>query len=120
MNSEGSSLRGDAAGVDFAVDLRQAAEQEVGDIGQGGGPAWRNPVLDNEQGQASQEGVDAGGELGSGQDVVAKGGGEVDFGLGGVLRSVAEAKDRVVEGGKMAAAPGLGAMGASKRRSRIE
>jgi hypothetical protein len=39
--------------VVLAVDLRQAAEKEVGEIGEGGGPVWRNAVLDDEQGQAS-------------------------------------------------------------------
>jgi hypothetical protein len=49
VKSGGNVLRGEAPSVVLAVDLRQAAEKEVGEIGWGG-PMWRNAVLDDDSG----------------------------------------------------------------------
>ena len=76
----GTFFGGEAPSVVLAVDLRQAAEKEVGEIGEGGGPVWRNAVLDDEQGQASHERIDTSGGLRIGQEAITKGGGEVEFG----------------------------------------
>jgi hypothetical protein len=68
----GDQFEWKAAGVVFAVDFRQGTEQEIRDIGQDGGTARRDAVLNYENGQASQEGVDVGGALGSGEEFLPK------------------------------------------------
>jgi hypothetical protein len=63
-------------------------------------------VLDHENGQASQEGVDVGSALGSGEELVAELGGDVGFGLRDLLGGVARAEGRVAEDWEVAAASG--------------
>lgn len=102
----GRRVWGEAAGVVFAVDFRQGTEQEVRDVSQDGGAARGNVVLDHENGQASQEGVDVGSALGSGEELVAELGGDVGFGLRDLLGGVARAEGRVAEDWEVAAASG--------------
>jgi len=116
----GDEIEWNAASVVFAVDFRQGTEQEIRDIGQDGGTARRDAVLDHENGQASQEGVDGGGALESGEELVAEVGGEVGFGLHDVHGGVARAPSGVAEDGEVAAASGEGAMATVAKGSGIE
>ena len=94
----------------FAVDFRQGTEQRVRDVSQDGGAARGNAVPDHDNGQASQEGVDVGGALGSGEELVVELGGDVGFGLRNLLWGVARAEGGVGEDREVAAASCRGSM----------
>jgi len=116
----GGELGGQSSRGVFAIDLRQGTEQEVRDIGQHCGAARGYAVLDDENGQASQEGVDVGSALGTGEELLAEICGEVGFGLRDVLRGVARAEGGVAKGREVAAASGGGAMATAVKGSGIE
>jgi hypothetical protein len=99
-----------AVAVDLAVDSREGAELEIGDVGQDRGAAGGDAVLDEEASELGQKVVD----LNGGTEVegfTAESCGKIsvyEFGI--EAGGVAEAEGGVLRNGEMAAAAGAGAV----------
>ena len=62
----------DELGRTLRLDGGEGAEEEIADVSKDSGATRGDAVLDQQQGEDAQEGVDLGGGLGIGEDLFAK------------------------------------------------